>query len=116
MVPVTADDAMSTRTRFVGWWTHSDVSSAANQRGATGSPTWIRPSIFAPAGKNGVGDVTALVDPAGDWTTTGELVGDGLAEGAGAGSPVDGLAGDAAQAPTEIATIAAKLARRTTEA
>ena len=39
-----------------------------------------------------------------------------LAEAAGAVGPVDGLAVDAAQAPTDIATMTATLARRTTEA
>ncbi len=34
---MTADVARSTRTRLVGSWTQSDVSSAANQRGAA----WI---------------------------------------------------------------------------
>ena len=61
-------------------------------------------------------DGAALVDAAGDWTTSGSSSAARLVEGAGARSPVDGLAGDAAQAPTEIATTVAKLARRTTEA
>ena len=113
--PVTADVARSTRTRLVGSWTQSDVSSAANQRGATGSPTWIRPSIFAPAGNDADGDGAALVDAAGDSTTSVELVADTLAEAAGAVSRDDGLAGVAAQAPTEIATMTATLARTTTD-
>ena len=113
---MTADVARSTRTRLVGSWTQSDVPSAANQRGATASPTWIRPSMRAPAGNDGDGDEAALVDAAGDSTGSVELVAATLAEGAGAVTRGDGLAGDAAQAPTEIATMAATLARRTTEA
>jgi hypothetical protein len=101
---------------LVGWWTQSDVSSAANQRGATGSPTWIRPSIFAPAGKDGVGDGAARVDAIGDWTASAEPAAATFAEAAGAVRAVDGLAVDAAQAPTDIATMTATLARRTTEA
>jgi hypothetical protein len=96
----------------VGWWTHSDVSSAANQRGATGSPTWIRPSIFAPAGYDGDGDGAALADGAGEFTTTVELVAATLAEGAGVGALGGGPAGAAAQAPTDIATMKATLALR----
>jgi len=75
---VTVDVARSTRTRLVGSWTHSDVSSAANQRGATGSPTWIRPSSVPPGGMDADGDGSAPVDAAGD-TTTVELVADALA-------------------------------------
>jgi hypothetical protein len=116
MVPVTADDARSTRTRLVGWWTQSDVSSAANQRGATGSPTWIRPSIFAPAGYDGDGDGAALVVAVGDTTGSVELVATALAEAAGAVAPDEGLADAAAQAPTNKTTMTATLARRTTEA
>jgi hypothetical protein len=96
----------------VGSWTHSDVSSAANQRGATGSPTWIRPSIFAPAGYDGDGDGAELVDAAGDWTTSVELVAATLAEGADVGALGEGPAGAAAQAPTDIATMKAMLALR----
>jgi hypothetical protein len=96
----------------VGSWTHSDVSSAANQRGATGSPTWIRPSIFAPAGYDGDGDGAALADGAGEFTTTVELVAATLAEGAGVGALGEGPAGAAAQAPTDIATMKATLALR----
>jgi hypothetical protein len=59
------------------------VSSAANQRGATGSPIWIRRSSFAPAGKDGVGRGAALVDAAGDATGSVELAAATLAEGAG---------------------------------
>ena len=66
---MTADVARSTRTRLVGSWTQSDVPSAANQRGATGSPTWIRLSICAPAGNDADGDGAAPVDGAGDSMT-----------------------------------------------
>jgi hypothetical protein len=107
---------MSTLTRLWGSWTQSDVSSAANQRGATGWPTWIRASIFAPAGNDGDGDGSAPVDAAGDPTTSVEVVAATLAAGAGAVWRGDGLAGDAAQAPMEIATKAATLARATTDA
>ena len=82
--PVTADVARSTRTRLSGSWTQSDVASAASQRGPTGSPTWIRPSSFAPAGRDADDDGGELVDAAGDWTTSAELVAGSLAEAAGA--------------------------------
>ena len=49
--PVMADVARSTRTRLVGSWTQSDWPSAANQRGSTGSPTWIR--LVGPKGAGG---------------------------------------------------------------
>jgi hypothetical protein len=109
---VTADVARSTRTRLVGSWTQSDVSSAANQRGATGSPTWIRPSIFAPAGYDGDGDGAALVVAVGDSTTSVEVVAATVAEGAGVGALGEGPAGAAAQAPTDITTMKATLALR----
>ena len=123
---MTADVARSTRTRLVGSWTQSDVSSAANQRGATGSPTWIRPSIFAPAGNDGDGDGAALVDVAGDGTASAELEAPTLAEAAGASALDGGLVGVAAldagfvgvaaQPPTETATRRATVADTTTEA
>jgi hypothetical protein len=112
--PVTADVARSTLTRLWGSWTQSDVSSAANQRGATGWPTWIRPSIFAPAGTDADDDGAAIADADGDSTMEVELV-VGTRVDAGAVAPDEGLVGDAAQAPMEIATIAATLARTTIE-
>jgi hypothetical protein len=61
-------------------------------------------------------DGAALVDGAGDSTTSVELEAARLAEAAGGVSRGDGLAGVAPQAPTEIATMAATLAHTTTEA
>jgi hypothetical protein len=99
----------------VGWWTQSDVSSAANQRGSTGWPTWIRLPICAPNGNDEDGDGSGPVDAAGDSITSAELAADTLAEAAGVVSRDDGLVGVAAQAPTEIATKAATLAPTTTD-
>jgi hypothetical protein len=110
-----ADVARSTRTRLVGSWTQSDRPSDANQRGSTGSPTWIRPSICAPDGMDADGGGAALVDRGGDSITSLGLVADTLAEAAGVVSRDDGLVGVAAQAPTEIATKAATLAPTTTD-
>jgi hypothetical protein len=47
--------------------------------------------------------------------TSGELVAGTLAEAAGAAALDEGLVGEAAQAPTEIATMAATLARTMTD-
>ena len=69
---------------------------------------------FAPAGMDAAGDGTALVNGAFDSATACGLAGAALAEpGAGAESGDDGLAGAAAQAPTEMATMRARLARPT---
>jgi len=61
-------------------------------------------------------DGAALVDGAGAPARSLELLADTLAEAAGVVAPDDGLGGVAAQAPTEIATMAAKLAFATTDA
>ena len=110
-----ADVARSTRTRLVGSWTQSDWPSAANQRGATGWPTWIRAAICAPAGIDADEDGAALVDGSGDSITSVELVAATLAESAGVVALDEGLVGVAAQPPTEIATKAATLAPTTTD-
>ncbi|MFI5041626.1 MAG: hypothetical protein ACHQNA_07235 [Acidimicrobiales bacterium] len=60
-------------------------------------------------------DGVALVDGGGDSTTSVELVADTLAEAAGVVALDEGLGGVAAQAPTEIATMAATLALTTTD-
>jgi hypothetical protein len=104
------------RTRLVGSWTHSDVPSEANQRGATGSPTWIR-VIRGSAGSDADGGGAAVVDgdDDGEATTSAELVADTAAEAGGVTSRIDGLA-DAAQASTDIAMTRATPARMTTDA
>ena len=53
--------------------------------------------------------------PLASATTSVELVADTLAEAAGVVSLGEGLVGVAAQAPTEIATMTATLARTTTD-
>jgi hypothetical protein len=107
------DVVRSRRTRLVGSWTQSDLSSAANQRGATGWPTWIRLSICAPGGMDADDDGAALVVGDGDPITSMELVADTLAGAAGVVALDEGLVGVAAQAPTEIATVTATLAPTT---
>ena len=77
---MTADDARSTRTRLVGSWTQSDVPSAANQRGAAGSPTWIWPSICAPAGMDAYDWAPVVADADGDSAMAVGLVADTLAD------------------------------------
>ena len=111
----------------MGSWTQSDRPSDANQRGATGTPTWIRLPICAPDGMDADEDGAALVDGGGEsmtldfdgrskcMATSVELVADTLAEAAGVVSWNEGLVGVAAQAPTEIATKAATLAPTTTD-
>ena len=61
-------------------------------------------------------DAAALVDAAGDSTMTVELVAAALAEAAGAVGADEGLVDAAAQAPTDIATMTATLALKTSEA
>jgi hypothetical protein len=112
--PVMADVLRSTRTRLVGSWTQSDFPSAANQRGATGSPTAIRAAIRAPGGIESDNEGAALVDGGGD-SMTSVLVAETLAGAVGVVALDEGLGGVAAQAPTEIATMAATLARMTTD-
>jgi len=99
----------------VGSWTQSDWPSAANQRGAAGSPTWILLSILAPAGKDADDEGAALVDADGDATMAVGLVADALAEVGDVGLD-EGLVEDAAQAPNEIETMAAMPAFTTTDA
>ena len=95
-----ADVARSTRTKLICSWTQSDRSSDANQRGSTGTPTWIRWTRLSISAPDGLG---------------ADAVADTLAEAAGMASWNEGLVGVAAQAPTEIATKAATLAPTTTD-
>jgi hypothetical protein len=60
-------------------------------------------------------DADAGADADGDHTTAVELIADTLAGAVVLVSPGDEFGGDAAQAPTEIATMAATLALTTTD-
>ena len=69
-----------------------------------------------PGGIDADVDAAALVDAAGNSTMAVEVVAATLAEAAGAVGADEGLVDAAAQAPTDIATMTATLALKTSEA